>query len=597
MEQRQLSVRRAMNRNHHLTAAVLAGLLLAACGPAATATPTPAATRAIPVQATATLGPLAGTAAPTPGATTAPRPTSTPVARSSAPKYGGVLTTMQTRLPPRFDFQKIPSGGAMTSRGDMVFQALFNIPNTPTTGCDAKLEPVLAKGFRWVNDTTLEIEIRSGVKFPNRPPTNGRAFTADDAVFGIKRLATVQSRLASTAKSLADVKVKEGNTVTISLKEPFADLPGPSFLGATLYGAHMVSKEASGPDNSLDDPNKSYVGTGPFMFQQYVDGVAISFVKNPDYWKPGLPYLDGVKFLIVPDPATEQALLRAGRADVWNWEPTFRIADGLRKTSPQIKAHPCLSDSPGHIYWRVDKPPLNDVRVRRALSMAIDRKGILQALLGGNGEVVVLGSPASHGLYLRMEDLPPDVRRYYEYRPEEAKQLLAEAGYPGGNGLSITLGESPARELVKRQVSEAIVEAWNRLGVKATLNLMEYGQYTTTVLSGNYEGVGHTSFYTPDFYSNMAFYLSSAPVSQNRSHVADPELDKLVREFIQLTDLAKQAESARRVQLRVAEQMYSFGHVQESVYSLWQPWVNSYGPVPKVTGSSDSWAEIAWMER
>jgi len=504
---------------------------------------------------------------------------------------------MQARMPPGWDFMKIASGGATFQRGDLVFQALFNSPNTPQTGCTGEQEPVLAQGFNWLSDTKVEIKLREGVKFHNKPPVNGRPFTANDVVYSVNRLIQHQARVAAAAHYVAQVQAKDAATVVISLKEPFADLLGFSFLGASLYGALMLAREAGGPDESWENPAKSYIGTGPFMFHEYVDGVSITYTRNPDYWKPGLPYVDAVKFLIVPDSATEEAMLRSGKVDLWYMEPSFRIVESLRKTSPQLGVYPCPSFAPGHIYWRVDKPPLDDVRVRRALSMAIDREGLLQALLGGDGEVVFLASPSSHPLYLGLDDLPPEIRRYYEYHPDEAKQLLAEAGYPGGRGLSITLGESPRRELLKRQVAEAVVASWQRLGVNASLNLMEYGQYTQTVLAGEYEGAGHTSFLAPAFFNNMAQLLSTNPFAQNRSHVSDPELDRLTRQLLGTIDPAKQRDLARRVQLRRAEMVYSFGHLHENLYSLWQPWVKNYGPVPTIVGNTASWAEIAWLEK
>ena len=175
------------------------------------------------------------------------------------------------------------------------------------------------------------------------------------------------------------------------------------------------------------------IGTGPFILERYEPNVKSVFKRNPDYYREGQPYVDGVEWLVVPDESTGLAMYRTGQIDCGpgtSWAVRQQDLDSLKKTSPQLMYLDFQSQSGHVITMRTDMPPFNDVRVRRAISHAIDRQALIEAVWG-RGEPTPAVSRGLAEWSLSIEQLGAGAK-YYQYDPKEAKRLLAEAGYPKG---------------------------------------------------------------------------------------------------------------------------------------------------------------------
>jgi ABC-type transport system substrate-binding protein len=187
------------------------------------------------------------------------------------------------------------------------------------------------------------------------------------------------------------------------------------------------------------------VGTGPFMIQDYVPSNLVTLVRNPNYWDtnpigPGegdqLPYVSGVKYIIIPDTSTQQAALRTGKLDMMGmieWE----AADTLETQAPELMKKRTASGQVPSAYFRLDQAPFDDLRVRKALLYGIDLNAINDSLYQGVGDLVSFPyyyQPGYDRLYLGLDDpeMPAEVKDMYTYNPDKAKELLAEAGYPNG---------------------------------------------------------------------------------------------------------------------------------------------------------------------
>ena len=146
----------------------------------------------------------------------------------------------------------------------------------------------------------------------------------------------------------------------------------------------IVPREAEEKFKDFNHPD-AMIGTGPFVLRAYDKGVKLTFERNPDYFMKGLPYLDGVVIEITPDASARLALLRSGKVELsqlWGWVNPEE-ARSLKKTNPEMVMTPDHAMCQSIIYFRTDQPPFNDVRVRRAVSLAIDRKAWNDALLFG----------------------------------------------------------------------------------------------------------------------------------------------------------------------------------------------------------------------
>lgn len=289
---------------------------------------------------------------------------------------------------------------------------------------DLRAQPVLAKSWHAADDLmTWTFELRKGIKFHH-----GKAFTAEDVVYTFERILdeSTGSPLRSVIHYLDQVQKVDDYTVAFHLSSPNADLP--TNVGAVQ--ARIVPHDRT-PDEIKSDP----VGTGPFLLEEYVPGDHTTLVRNEEYWEEGLPYLDEVRHLYMPEEATQIAALRGGRVHLM-WQIGF-------ENLPAVEADPNaeILQVPGGTYqdivMRVIDEPYTDNRVRKALKLCVDRSAMQEIVLRGLGE---LGND---------HPIPPINPYYAEELPvraqdiEQAKTLLAEAGYEAG--LDLTLHTSDVR--------------------------------------------------------------------------------------------------------------------------------------------------------
>lgn len=584
-----------MNSSRILATIGVLALLLAACGPAAGAIPTPTT----PPEATPTTPSMALTATPKPPGVTptmapTPRPTVAPSKPSEAtPRQGGIL-----RVPLRLDIPKwdphLEQGGALELRivSDLVFAKTITRQWPEKEGtCKLGTIPDLAESWKWVNDTTLLINVRRGVRFQPKLPVNGREVVADDLVFSLRRLGTVPAVQSVYAK-IEDITASDRYTIQIKLKSPYSGLI-TDYLAYYRGSVVLPPESGAGPGKDWSDPYKSWIGAGPFRFEGYRPGVSVSLTRNADYWKKPLPYVEGVRFSMVPDESTRIAGLISGVFDmVTEIEPLSSFTVG--KVAPKMEIVGCPRPAGSvNLYVRTDKPPFNDLRVRRALSMAVDRQGIVDATFLGSGEpVLILMSSFEEAMSL--QDFPGDVRRYLEYHPDEAKRLLAEAGYP--KGVEVELTTTTKDGIIITHFSEALAAMLAKAGFNVKLNWLEAGRYNATYQSGNWNDMlyGRPSQVELLQWVYQRLY-SKSPASDNRSRIADPELDKMIDAVTVTVDEEKRLKLWRDIQIYLADQAYWFQLANYMESSARQPTVKSrygYGMAQYVR----SMIESVWLE-
>lgn len=476
----------------------------------------------------------------------------------------------------------------------LAFNQLLSVANTPGSGCTLYASPELVERFNWRDDRVLELTLRQDVRFHSRAPVNGRAMTPQDVVFSLQRFGQKQARVQSAFANISSIEATGPYTVRLTLKAPDSFITQSSFLSSS-YGAYVLAPEAGGPEGKWDNPASSYIGTGPFLFGSYVPGVKTSWRRNPDYWKPMLPYVDGVDFLIVPEVSSWAALLRSGKIDLVPYAVPLPMAEELEVSAPQLAQSSCPGQSVTSLAMRTDKPPFSDVRVRRALSMAIDRDGLNKSVWAARGSTPLVSQPSADPLVAPWAEVPQEVRKYYEYRPEEASRLLAEAGYPGGKGLNFTVHAHLTLTLGLKHEVEGIVAAWERLGLAPDVEWLEGGPYYNTVGAGKYEGVAVRGMFVP-LYRLAENYVSTSAPGQNASYVRDPELDALFTALRSVADPDRQAALGRKIQDRIMQQVYYVQMVVGDNVTIWQPWVRDFGPVAEYL-LARPWAEVLWLER
>ncbi len=329
---------------------------------------------------------------------------------------------------------------------------------------NSKIVPSLAENWD-ISDDGLEytFHLRQGVKFHN-----GNDFTAEDVAYTFHRMLTVESGvntefidqikgadelLAGETDTLEGVEVVDDYTIKVTLKEPFAGfLASISSPGVSIYDSEAT--EAAGDQFGMDPAVT--VGTGPFEFSSWSFNNQLVLTRNEDYWK-GASKLPGVVIKIIPDTETQSMMFESGELDILDLDYAADSVDRFTETYPdQIVQGPRV----GIVYFTMNfnKEPFQDVRVRKAVQMSIDRQAILDALYGGRGQVEQGIFP--HGLI----GFNPN-QEEIKYDPEAAKALLAEAGYADGFDMEIAADSSAsdtmtmALEIVSDQLAEVGIRA------------------------------------------------------------------------------------------------------------------------------------------
>jgi len=281
---------------------------------------------------------------------------------------------------------------------------------------------------------------------------------------------------------------------------------------------------------------------------------------------------DGVEVLIIQDTSTCLAGVRTGKLD-WISGIDWRNAENFRKTNPELKEVKALNFYQQMLFMRTDKPelPFYDIRVRRALSMAIDHQAMVEEYYGGNAEILawpVLPLPEYADTFVPLEELPEPAREVFEYHPEKAKQLLAEAGYPDGFTTEIVCYSGMVDEL-------SVVKAyWADIGVDLKLDIKEYGVWNSIFAKRS-----HNEMMTRFGGGTTPFKLLSLrpECPQNMSMVNDDRINETYKEMLEsFFDEPKRRQLLRDLIPYIYENCWNMTLPAYYSYTMWWPWLQNY---------------------
>jgi peptide/nickel transport system substrate-binding protein len=324
------------------------------------------------------------------------------------------------------------------------------------------------------------------------------------------------------------------------------------------------------------------IGTGPFMLKDFVPSESAFLIKNSDYWghderypQNKLPYVDTVRFLIVPDEARALDLMRAGKIDLIDQISPLG-AQSLRKTNPEMVQVTHPGANPVTIDPRNDVKPFNDIRVRKAMQMAIDLPSIVREYYHGTVEPypATFTSRYMREWGFRWEEWPQELKQEYSYDPQAAKKLLAEAGYPHGFKTNIVADKSGEIPLLK------IVQSYfAAVGIDMEIRPMEKDDWIMFVMT----------YHKHDQLASHA----GGPLGHNSSPIHDLRIfrkgsranynmvdDPVFNDFLPLAESAETFADIQKVMRDaneyVARQHYSISLIQPMAYSFCQPWLKGY---------------------
>lgn len=510
-------------------------------------------------------------------------------------KYGGVFRYALPHNPPGLDITKTNST-PMLLAGQNVYSRLVRAKVDRNSDPNVLvLVPDIAERWEQSPDgMTYTFYLRKGVKWHNVPPVNGREFTADDVKWTYEFYASEKGGLQRTnAENIAKVEVLDKYTVKFTLKTY-----DPSFIN-TIGSPEVwiLPHEVYEQDGNFVS---KMIGTGPFIFKQFVNNVTIESVRNPNFWEKdaagnSLPYLDMLKTLTVTDASTRTAAWRAREIET-GAAPSIGGPKGIEtllQTNPDtIVTQYAPFNFYDAIWMRQDRPPYNDVRVRKAVSMCINREAINLALYGGDG--LILGDgfiwSAVYDKVPTLEQLP----KWYQYNPEEGKKLLAEAGYP--NGFDGTFSFTRYSEIYVNDIQMTQAQL-KECGVRWKLIEKDYSTNYDDAMFQRYETAMRFYIWPPFSTVDMqlfAFYHSKG--AKNYVKVNDSELDRLIEAQRAERNEAKKKELWKQIYQRQADLVLYPTTVTSWSYSYWPPYVKNWR-ASAAAGPDHSVYRSVWLDK
>ncbi len=471
----------------------------------------------------------------------------------TAPALAAKTTlTLGVRLePPHLD----PTAGAAAAIDEVVYANIFEgLTRIDENGA---VKPALAKSWTISDDgKTYIFTLQEGVKFHD-----GTDFDAEDVVFSLNRARAPDSVNAQKGlfKAIEKVEAIGKYKVKVTLSTPAGN-----FLFNMGWGDAVIVAPESAANNKTHP-----IGTGPFKFSKWVKGDRIEIVRNENYW--GKPVkLTKATFKIIADPSAAYAALMAGDVDGF---PFFPAPENL----PQFRADPrftvAVGSTEGETILSMNnaRKPFNDLRVRRAISHAIDRQAIIDGAMFGNGTPIGSHFAPHHPAYV-------DLTGRYPYDPEKAKKLLAEAGYP--NGFKAVLKLPPPS--YARRGGEIIAAQLRKVGIHVDIVPVEWAKWLKEVFKDtNYDMsiVSHTEPMDIGIYARDKYYFN----------YKNPAFKKLMDELNLTTDPAKRTELLKKAQIMLADDAPVVFLFQLAKTGVWNAklrglWVNAQVQANDLTG-------------
>ncbi|MGP1419689.1 MAG: ABC transporter substrate-binding protein [Sphaerochaetaceae bacterium] len=395
---------------------------------------------------------------------------------------------------------------------------------------DASVKPSIASDFKWTDGKTLLLSIRNDVKFHN-----GEILKPSDVHYTI--VSAQDSEYTQWIVEGVDFEKTSfdnaAGTVTIGLKEPSGSLPAR--LGQLLVVSESYTESQPGILETKP------MGTGPFVFEKWVKGDSLSFKANKEYWK-GAPSVDKLVLRSITEAATRTIEIKSGNVDIALSILESDVAS-LEKDS-NVKVIRSTGISNTWIGFNCAKAPFDNPKVRQAICYAVDKNAIVDAVYSGIGTVATGPIPPSVWGYA--SDTPQ-----FEYNPQKAKQLLAEAGF--GSGFSAEIKTSNSQ--VRVDIAEIVQQFLKDVGINLKVTTLENATYLNDIVDANVQMfiLGWETTTLDADYGLYETYHSGMPTWSNTTGFYDAEVDKILEAARVCLDPVERKELYRQAQSKIIE--------------------------------------------
>ena len=521
-------------------------------------------------------------------------------ASGGTPRTGGVLSLLQANNPPSLD----PNGSSSAYEHQLLGQVCsrlmqFKTGPTPATAENRELVPDLALSAESADALTWTVKLRSGATFHNMAPVNGHTVEAEDVKASFTRtlLPSNPNRAVFDSIDANQITTPDKQTVVFKLKYAYAPFP---ILMTSSFGWILPREALAGSY----DPAKTVIGSGPFLFDHYTPDVEFVTKRNPNYYVKDQPYVDGIRMAIVPDVASAEAQFASGHVDYLSGIPVpdFPMVSGNNPKAAVIKTR---GTDNFYLYSQLRDPsnPFQDIRIRRAVSLAIDRQALGKAVLGSDFWLNPVTGLGFGKWSLTPDQMPGDVAQWLKYNPQQAKQLLQAAGV---TNLTLKFNETkpqPRGDNYYKTAETVYSMLSANLPWKITLVAIDYNK---DWVNGG-KGVRYGNFPTDtiglsgleqasdvDDYLYGHFYSKSTKSVEGLNNAT---IDSLVDKERATANTDDRVKAALAIQQELAAQLWCISDFADTYgYALRQPWVQNWNVSASYGAATETYAKI-WLTR
>ena len=459
---------------------------------------------------------------------------------SQAQRRGGIVNWFVYQDPGRLDFiAESPLGVQQVTAG--IYSGLLHFdPDDPN-----KIIPDLALSYAASNaDKVYTFKLRQGVKWHD-----GKPFSSADVMATFDRVLNPQvksARCGPVMRPIVErVTAPDANTVRFELKFAAGTfIPGLASAWCRIAAKHVLEKFGD-----LQSP-EAQIGTGPFKFKRYERGSVVEWERNPDYFIPGLPYLDGVRQYVLVGRPRQVAAAKAGQIHLWDTWPPMSPSEAREIQSTRgdaVETYKWSISTVWTLHLNSSKPPFDNKDLRRAVNLALDRHELMQKAFEGDGVPCALLEPATSGPFaLTMDDLlkMPGCRKDKSQDLAEAERLVKKH-HP--NGVDVEIAIRTVGNYIDR--AQVVADQLRKIGIRGTIKTWEGAAGFAAYARGEYQLIAaqdHAMFLPDPSGIFSLVYVENA--GRNWAKWNDPQVNKLANEGLRETNQAKRAQLYHRLQ-------------------------------------------------
>lgn len=507
-----------------------------------------------------------------------------------AQKHGGTLTVAHIDSPPSPSIQEEATASVVIPFMPMFNNLVLFDQHIARHSLDT-IRPELATSWAWSDGgTALTFTLRDGVKWHD-----GKPFTAADVkctwdmVSGLAPGKMRKSPRQAWFTNLKDITVNGGSAVTFHLKRP-----QPSFIALLASGWSPVYPCHVSSGAMRTKP----IGTGPFRFVEYRLNESMRLERNPDYWKPGLPYLDAIEYRIVPNRATRMLGFVAGNFDMtYPTDVTVSLLRDIKNQAPQVQCEMRRTNVNTNLIINRDAPPFDNADIRRALALAIDRKAFNDIINEGQGRIGGSMLPPPEGVWGMPDDVLHSMFSYgtdVAKNREEARTIMKKLGYGPDNMLKTKIFTRNINNF--RDPALIMNDQLKQVFIDAELDVVDTPQFYSRVFKKDYAvGVNQTGSALDDPDQNLYENYACGSL-RNYTAYCNPALEKDFERQSMETDFARRQAMVWDIERKLADDVVRPIIYHDVAAACWQPYVKNVTIMVNSIYNGWRWEDV-WLDK